>query len=212
MRQIDVRKTRKRSDYLPEKPVQDTAVAVGERTKTAYGYRVDGFSGKFETFVDVFMPGACTPTRKHATKSCVVRCLSGTGRIRVEDNLLQLSEGVEQVVPAGTAFRIESAPHDKLEIFVVQEAKFDARVEVLSDGVDAKVVPDSLFSSRKTTDEPKNFTRVGRKPSTPNPEVVGFNPLPAEYIQESAKSTETISYISGGVNAQPIGADAFKDF
>jgi mannose-6-phosphate isomerase-like protein (cupin superfamily) len=147
-RQPDVRSIKKRSDYT--KDYDNSIIVGGMRDKTDYGFVVDGFKGKsFETYFEHMEAQTSSPVLMHEKKDKVIRVLSGILYVicKKDDEAKQVKAipGDEVVLARGTSYRLSTLA-DSADLFICQNAKYTATLEVLDDTTAVSVdVPDSLL-------------------------------------------------------------------
>ncbi len=131
------RKIKKRSDYIREHT--DTVKVPGEREPTSTGYRVSSFkNGSFETFYEVMMAGTSTNRYRHEKKDKVVWVLAGQGFLELQREgetsaTKRLVPGDHVAIPRGSSFRITTTSKQTLEMLVTQQAKYEAKLEVVEE-------------------------------------------------------------------------------
>lgn len=147
--QIDPKTLRKHSGIVAK--THDDLKVVGDRTQTDYGFVIDGFTGKFETFFMYIVSSAMTPAWQHDKKSRVYRINAGVGYYMTwgEDGNATsrpVTAGDEVIAAPGVKHRLGTTGQSVLEIFVSQEAKYNAHlVEV--EPTQVATVPNDLLES-----------------------------------------------------------------
>lgn len=145
-RQVNPRTIKKRSDVvrLQEQEASKSFLIKGKREETNTGYKVVGFTGKFETYFEFMLPKTSTNVYSHPAKTRTYRVLTGGGALmklkdvkvgeetKVETSVQKLSAGDEVVVEPGTSFRLLATDFG-LEMFVTQEEKYDSRLKKIAD-------------------------------------------------------------------------------
>jgi mannose-6-phosphate isomerase-like protein (cupin superfamily) len=138
-RTVSPRNLRKRSDYMRE--YEDTVKVPGERVLIPTGYRVSSFkNGSFETFYEVMLAGTSTNRLRH------LWVLAGQGFLEIqrpEESSLtkRLIPGDHVSIPRGSSFRVATTSQQTLEMIVTQQAKYEAKLEVLEELETARETP-----------------------------------------------------------------------
>ena len=139
-RPISPRNIKRRSDYV--KNYSNQVMVGGERHKTDYGFMVEGFKGKsFETYFEYMEAGTATPAYKHEKKDKTVRVLSGILHVILKDgdsaSTVKAIPGDEIALERGKEYRLSTSA-DSVELFVAQNAKYEAALQVVDDSVAIK--------------------------------------------------------------------------
>lgn len=157
--QIDPTKIRKHSHIVAEK--QDPLLVVGDRVQTDFGYTVSGVTSKsFETQYMAVMPNSTTPSWLHEKKTRVYRIASGSGyyqKLNSEEQITRpLSAGDEIVAEPGHIHRI-TASAVKLEMYLTQEAKYEANLQEVESVTTPAMVPEHELTSITAADKRLTF-------------------------------------------------------
>lgn len=159
------RQIRKRSDRV-NRDKQNLMVS-GARQKTATGYIVPGFQGKsFETYYEVMLAGTATDVMRHQKKDKAFWVISGDGFLTMDTPsgsgqiTRRLIPGDHINLPRGTTWRISTANQQSIEMFVSQQAKYSASLEVVEDS--------GAFKEATAADlrEPSMAERLGEELTT----------------------------------------------
>lgn len=211
--QIDPKKLRKHSHIVASK--QDPFLVVGDRVQTDFGITVSGAANKaFETQYMVVVPNSMTPTWKHAKKVRVYRVISGSGYYQESDDAgtvttKPLSAGDEVIAEPGKSHRLTSGVI-KLELYVTQEAKYEANLEEVAPvekiaDVDASELH-SLTAHDKflTVGEPvgrRRNSRAAEQIAAQRGDAVALN-----RINQKLEKSENFfrNGASAGINAMPV--------
>lgn len=202
---------KKHSDIVRNYEAARSAAPVrieGDKEKTPTGFRIKGFDGKsMETYFEAMLEGGATPTMMHEKKDRIVHILTGKLVVVTDKPRVRIA-GDEIVLERGKAYRL-MAPLGPAEFRVVQNAKYEATLEILDEEVaqSVDVDPALLRPAEESTIQPRTRrskakqilmkqaqgktpspqvieSKVGRAPSTPAPQsagtnVMGSSPMPS---------------------------------
>ena len=157
-KQVDPKRFKKRSDVIRQQEAAsaDKLLVKGDREPTSTGYKVPGFAGEFETYFEVMLPKTSTNLVQHPGKSRVYRVVGGGGLILKQETVgegeeeqtnsstAQLGPGDEVVVGPKTVYRLMAA-NLGIELFVVQEKKYEARLKTVAETEVTADVPQELL-------------------------------------------------------------------
>jgi quercetin dioxygenase-like cupin family protein len=148
---------------------ENPVAVVGNRERTDYGYKVAGHESKhFETFFAVIVQGGSTPTWKHATKTRVCRVLNGrvfaifASEVEgVEDTTKVFQPGDEIVCAAGKPYWL-SALSEEVRLSVVQDSKYEARLEVVAPSTSTVEVTEEMLAPLEKEEQENGFVAPPR--------------------------------------------------
>jgi len=164
LKNIDPKRLKKHSQIATVR--ESEVVVAGPRIRTDTGYIIKGFFGeKLETFYEMYMQGTTSHVLRHPTKDRVARVHSGAGFVIIysEESVViekQLFPGDEIVLKSGTAYRFATTSNQPLSLYISQESKYSARLEVVQETDTRVKVPDSMLV------EPSRVSRVSPRRST----------------------------------------------
>jgi len=203
--QIDPKTIKKHSDIA--KVNNNNALVAGDREKTKTGFIVPGYTGPgFETYFEVLMPGAVSDRLRHAKKNRVLRVVSGVGFVisetEGEQKEIKIKPGDEFVCEAGSAYRVCTTNKDPLSLFVVQDSKYLARLEVLEESTltDASSI-DEFVSNMRT--QSFQDTTTARKGSKAKEQLVAFRKGSPVATTETAKAKDSVATVVQSHNVRP---------
>ena len=211
--QIDPKTLRKHSHIVASK--QDPLLVVGDRTQTDYGITVSGVVNKaFETAYMVVVPNSMTPTWRHAKKVRAYRVIGGSGYYQETDagtvTTKPLSAGDEILVEAGKTHRLTSGVV-KLELYVTQEAKYEANLEEVAPVETIADVDSSELRSLTAADKfaVVKDSVVGRRRSNRAAEQIATQRGDTQALSRlNNKSEKSENFFrngaSSGMNAMPV--------
>lgn len=116
---------------------------IDDREKTEFGYRVEIEKGKYEVYHYVFASSVATPKWLHEKKSRSFFVLSGVGGLQTEDQdqetgYTRLHVGVHCTVAPGVPYQLFVGGNQPLEVLVVQERSYEARLKRVEEGTPAE--------------------------------------------------------------------------
>lgn len=148
---VDARTIRKVSRLYAENAVTDTLPSESQPTDS--GFIAAGIeTTNFNMYVKVIAASCSEPTVKHAKKTRIFRVLSGEGIIVYKE---ENKKAVTQILLRGQQFEckpemvytIGSTGNSHLELLVVEDSKYEARLEII-----AKVENPDVESPNFSTD------------------------------------------------------------
>lgn len=123
---------------------QANNLVSGERTKTKTGYTASrSESTGFETYFETILSGGAWDVLMHDRKVRVVHVISGTGFVRMGEDFKKVLPGDSLAFNPGVEYSIGTYNQD-VSFYVVQEAKYDARLIIVADGASLDIPPDVL--------------------------------------------------------------------
>lgn len=136
VQQINPRAIRKRNTVSPTE--RRVAHIPGDRVHTTTGFRIEGYKGAFETFVEALAPFAATDWLRQTdpTQVRVVRILEGEGVYLEKDEDGEITEhtlvvGTELVIDTTLPFSILTVSGSQLDLMVMQTAGYEESLEVV---------------------------------------------------------------------------------
>lgn len=219
-RQPDVRNIKKSSDI--RKARSKRLIVGGARLPTATGYKVPGFSGKsFETYFECMLEGTTTPLVMHPKKDRTIRIVSGSAFVvtsitnddgTVTEDQKRVIAGDEVALVRGMTYRIATAG-EQVEMFVCQQAKYEAALEVVEEMMAPVAIPADLLQAptvheRLVKSRPQEARRP-RRGSRAKEQMVaarGGRVSPQVQIQQSnAQTSPEYGGTANALNAKPSG-------
>jgi len=212
MKGVDPKNLIKRSQIDRGLVAQTAFAAVGVRNPTVAGYKIEGHSGAhFETYFETVVKGSTTDAVFHKTKTRTVWAVRGTGCVALvlngETTQQDLREGSSLTLDPGSIYRICANKGVDLNLVIVQDAKYEARLDVVEESsAPAKVSPDILIGITNVAgrtggmskaaaqavselDSRNNHIKSGKRANKPGRHMsdvenglfnIGINPMPVD--------------------------------
>jgi len=168
----DPTKIKKRSQYRAEHAQEvlgDTHRPLGARgvdpKSVPTGYRLGGYTGKYEMYREVMAPGAVGAKLRHQKKSRTYVVITGMGSVFVEQEGVEekkyarLLPGDEITIAPGETHQLFTTAKAHLEFLVCQEAKYEDKLETLEEAR-ALEVPADLLNKSRSEEDPMELTEM----------------------------------------------------